>query len=305
MLAIKKSEDIASVGFSWSEEITNLVKAISKAEALMYVEKQRYYAYAKQIESKHNSKFMKDFLQELKEGQYQLYLQPKSNIKDSVIIAAEALVRKVESDGRIIFPDKFIPVFEQHKLIAKLDFYMLEQCCILLHKWKEEGRRPIKLSVNMSRITLAEYDFIEHMNDICKKYNTDPSMLEIEITESSQTMSQHRLIDEVAQIRQLGYGVSLDDMGSDYSSLKMMLIDGIDTVKLDRELIWKMDTPKGKILIHHVIDMAHALGLRCLAEGVENDKQRAALQEMGCDLYQGYMLSKPIPVGDFESQYLS
>lgn len=297
---VREADNIASIGYLWEEKVINVKQAVVSAEQLMYVEKQQYYATQMQRVSKHRSKTVNQLLEELANGQYQMYLQPKSNISDSVIVGAEALVRKFDSNGNLVFPDEFIPQLEKERLIPRVDYYMLEEVCKTLERWKKENRQPIKISVNLSRVTLAENDFFEHIMEICNKYQIDRSLLEFEITESTDTMDHFRLAEEVIAIHQAGFSVSLDDMGTDYSALKMLLIDGIEMVKLDRSFILQMDTRKGNTLLKHIIKMSHEIGLQCIAEGVEDDKQRLELQEMGCDMYQGYLLSRPIPIEQFE-----
>ncbi|MCR5691115.1 MAG: bifunctional diguanylate cyclase/phosphodiesterase [Eubacterium sp.] len=299
--AIEKAGDIASVGYSWHENIAMLDEGIQKSEQLMYVEKQKYYAQRQDTISKHRPKMMKQFYDDVSSGRYKLYLQPKANIDSTKIIGAEALVRKFDEEGKIIFPDEFIPALEKEKLIPTLDYFMLEESCKLLRRWEKEGREPIKLSVNMSRITLAETDYMENILEICDKYKVKKDELEFEITESNETLNYQRLETYVAGLKEKGISVSLDDMGTDYSSLRMLLIAGIDTVKLDRSLILRGDSPQGRILIRHVINLSHDLGTTVIAEGVEDDDQRKLLENLGCDMYQGYYLSKPIPIEDFES----
>ncbi len=297
---VKENDNLASIGYLWAEEIKDLRRKSISAERLMYVEKQKYYATREEWERRRRPKLINQLAEEIIKGNYEMYLQPKAKIGSKEIIGAEALVRKFDDNHQMIFPNDFIPQLEQNYLIPALDFFMLREVCKLLNKWKEEGRRLIKISVNMSRVTIAENDFLTHVLSIVNGYGIDFSYIEFEITESTGSMDHLHLVEVVNEVRKLGFGVSLDDMGADYSALRMLLIEGIDTVKIDRSFVTQMNTESGSILLRHVLGMSHDLKMNCVAEGVEEDEQRKMLEEMGCDMYQGYLLSRPIPVSEFE-----
>lgn len=296
----EKENNIASIGYIWEDNTPNLTVTVSAAEQLMYVEKQQYYTLQSEKTSKHHKKMVDNFTKELAGGQFEMYLQPKSNINNQIVAGAEALVRKFDLNGKLVLPNDFIPLLEHEKLIPSLDYFMLEEVCKTITRWEHEGRRPIKISVNMSRVTMAENHFLDRILEICDSYDVNRGLIELEITESTASMDHRRLIEEVLALRNAGFSVSLDDMGTDYSALQMLLVEGIQTVKLDRAFILQMETVRGKTLLEHLIQMSHALGYDCIAEGVENHEQRKQLSDMGCDMYQGYLLSKPIPVKDFE-----
>lgn len=296
---VMKCDHLASMGYIWKDKVSDVRRRVDQAEQLMYVEKQKYYEEKKNATSKHRPVLLNQLLQDLNDGNFMMYLQPKSNIQDFRIIGAEALVRKLDSNGKILAPYEFIPQFEQLKLIPKIDFFMLEEVCKLLQQFYLEEKTPIKISVNMSRVTMAERDFIDTVTAICNRYTFNKDYLEFEITESNKTMDHQRLEQDVMRLRQLGVGISLDDVGTEYSSFPMLTLEGIDTVKLDRSFITQIKHPKVNKLLKHVVDMCHDLGLSVIAEGVETDADRIELQKLDCDMYQGYLLSKPIPVEDF------
>lgn len=234
-----------------------------------------------------------------------MFLQPKSNIKNQKVIGAEALARKRGPKGELIPPYEFIPQLEQEKLISFIDFFMLEEVCRFLEMLHEEGNTSFKISVNMSRVTMAENDYIQRIIEISDKYHFCRRQLEFEITESSQTMDNMRMEEDVLRLKELGFGISLDDVGTEYSSIPMLTLEGIDTVKLDRSFIVKMTNPKVDKLISYVIEMSHGIGLDVVAEGVETDGERKKLEQKKCDMYQGFLLSKPIPAAEFKEKFLS
>ena len=298
-------DDIASVGYIWKESVSDIRRRVNQAEQLMYVEKQRYYEGKQTAGAKHRPKLLEELMADLKQGRYAMYLQPKSNIEDSNIVGAEALVRKMTPDGQVIPPYEFVPLFEQEKLISLIDYFILEEACKFLERLDRKGNHQFKISVNMSRITMAENDYIYKIISICNQYSFSRRQLEFEITESAQTMDNMRMEKDSMELKGLGFGVSLDDVGTEYSSFPMLTLDGIDTVKLDRSFIVKMKNPKVDKLISYIIEMSHGLGLNVIAEGVETDEDRQSLCEKRCDMYQGYLLSRPIPADEFREKYLT
>jgi len=300
---IEENENIASAGYVWVDSVNDVKLVANQAEQIMYVEKQRYYEIEKSLKSKHRPLLLNSLISDFENNRFKMYLQPKADVTSSKVIGAEALVRKVDEMGRVIPPYEFIPQLEKERLIPKIDFYMLEQACSFLEKLKEEGKTDFKISVNMSRVTLVENNYLQTVERIINKYDFNVSQLEFEITESNETMDNQRLEDYIKKIKELGISISLDDVGTDYSSFPMLILDGIDCVKLDRSLITKIKTPKANKLLRHVTNMCHDLGMEVIAEGIETDDVRKDLQLINCDSFQGYLLSKPIPADEFKNTY--
>ena len=301
---VKQLDNIASIGYIWKDNVSDIKRRVSQAEQLMYLEKQKFYEEERTLESKHRSKMMGTLLHDLEAGRYRMFLQPKSNIENQSVVGAEALVRKINNSGEVVAPYEFVPQLESEKLISYIDFFMLEEVCKFLQQISKEDNHEFKISVNMSRVTMAENDYIQRITSICDKYDFRRSQLEFEITESSRTMDNMRMEEDIKRLKELGFGVSLDDVGTEYSSFPMLTLEGIDTVKLDRSFIVKMKNPKVDKLITYVIEMSHDMGMCVIAEGVETDQERLTLMQKDCDMYQGYLLSKPIPAEEFKNKYL-
>lgn len=302
---IANADHLASIGYIWEENLSDIKQQIDRAEQMMYVEKQRFYEDARTLKSKHRPLVLKELLSDFDNRRFKVFLQPKADIVTSKVIGAEALVRKEDIYGNIILPYEFVPQLEKEKLIPKIDFYMLEEVCDFLARMKREGYTDFKISVNMSRVTLAENDYIETVEKILDKYDFNIDQLEFEITESTETIDTRRLEDYIKKIKELGISISLDDVGTDYSSLPMLLVGGIDTVKLDRSLIIQIKNKQAFKLLKHVTDMCHDLGMDVIAEGVESDDIRSDLSDLKCDYYQGYLLSRPIPAEEFWKKYIA
>lgn len=302
---VEEEGNLASIGCIWKENVSNIQRRVTQAEQIMYIEKQNYYEHTQTINSKHRPQLLKSLLKDFEEGKFVMFLQPKTSIDGSRIIGAEALARKFDTDSSLIQPYSFVPQLEHEKLIPKLDFFMLEQTCRFLQEQHEAGNDSFSVSVNISRVTIAENDFIKTVTTIIDNYNFDRSNLEFELTESTKTLDSLKLEEYLQQLKKLGVKISIDDMGNDYSTLTLLTLEGFDWVKLDRSLIVQLDQEKARILVKHIINTCHDLNLKVIAEGVETDEVRNLLKEMNCDAYQGYLKSRPISVDDFRLKFIS
>ncbi len=298
-------EEIAAFGAIWESQSSDIKETILRAEKSMYVHKKRFYESLSYDGNKRMPLILKSLMKDIRDGQLFIHLQPKANLTTGEVYGAEALIRKRDKYGNTIFPYEFITLYEQDNAISKIDFFVLEEVCQLLQKWAQNNKKTLNISVNMSRITLAEPSFIKDVVSICERYDIDYSQIEFEITETAQTLDKKHLIVIVSELKALGFGVSLDDMGSDHSTLAMLPITGIDTVKIDRSLTQTVDTNEEySLMLKHIISLCHDLGKVCVAEGVETKEQAILLKSLGCDSMQGYLLDKPIPVELFEDKYL-
>lgn len=293
-------DQIAAMGCNWEFEVSNIAHNIDKAEEAMRVAKQEYYLNHKEDNSKKRPHYLDELMEELNAGKFIMYLQPKAYTRDAKIVGAEALIRMKDESGAILSPIQFVPTYEKEKLVVFLDFFMLKEVCRVLEKWNKSGKAGYKVSVNMSRVTFAEPNYIMKVLDLTDRYQVDRSQIEFEVTESKETMDRLSLESILVELQKLGFGVSLDDLGTEYSSLQMLLMDGIDTVKIDRSFVTQMNKKSGRVMVQHIINICHELGKLCIAEGVEDDLVRQELFDMGCDMYQGYLLSKPVPEVEFE-----
>jgi diguanylate cyclase (GGDEF)-like protein len=237
----------------------------------------------------------------LKKDEFIVYMQPKIDLKTLKIIGAEALVRWKMTDGQIISPMEFIPVFERNGFIEELDFYVYEKTFQALHRWLKMGKKPIMVSVNVSRIHLNNNRFIERLDSLVTKYKLPTNLIELEITESMFFKELDRLIFIMNSFRKRGYLISIDDFGSGYSSLNLLKTLPIDILKIDREFFMRNHMGENdKIVISGIITLAKGLGLKVISEGVETVEQAKFLKESSCDMAQGYLFYKPLPMEEFE-----
>lgn len=237
----------------------------------------------------------------LSQNQFLVYLQPKYRIKDEALVGAEALVRWNHPVWGFLSPAEFIPLFEKNGFITRLDRFVWEKACAVLHDWDERGYYPMSVSVNVSRADIYNEDLADTLVTIIKKYDLDPSRLHLEITESAYTENPKQIIDTVTTLRELGFVIEMDDFGSGYSSLNMLNDMPIDILKLDMKFIRsEMAKPKSQGILQFIINLARWMNLSVVAEGVETKAQLLRLTEIGCDYVQGYYFAKPMPCQEFE-----
>lgn len=237
----------------------------------------------------------------LEQGHFVPFLQPKYELEGESIAGAEALVRWIDPEEGMIYPNDFIPLFESNGFIVELDLYMFEEVCKLVERWNKEGHPIIPVSVNLSRSHFEIPNFFDYYEYVLKKYDVPPRSIEIELTESLFFNDMESLSVLVQQIHDAGLSCSIDDFGSGYSSLNMLKDVKVDALKLDRVFFESGDNDeRGKDIVQSVIQLAQALDLHTISEGVEEREQVEFLKEMHCDLIQGYVFAKPMPVPEFE-----
>lgn len=245
--------------------------------------------------------FILDGLDEaLEKGYIQVYYQPILRAITGVVCGWEALVRWVDPDRGVVYPNEFISVLEEYRLIHKLDSYVIEQVvknvaqvCI------EKPREAVPVSINLSRIDFEALDMLSYIDEIVKKYGADYKMFQFEITESVLMENPKFIQEQIVKMRNKGYEVWMDDFGSGYSSLNILKNFDFDLVKIDMEFLRGFESSDdGKIIIKHMVSMLKNLGFHTLAEGVETKEQQEFLRDLGCEMIQGYLIGRPMPYMD-------
>ncbi len=295
---------IATCGCVWTEEKIALGKLVSQADKLMYVNKQEYYG--QNLDSyAHSPVLLKKLLDSLLHQEYMLYLQPKMDLHTGRIFGAEVLIRYMDKNEGITEPSKFIPILEKEGLISHIDYFVLQEACRLLQRWRKEHRAKMALSLNLSRVTMFEDGFVEKITDVCRKNDIPCSDLELEVTETQEMLDRWQLANVIARLRKQGFPIALDDFGAEYSFLGLLSISDVDVMKIDKSITQKVKkSPRNDVILESLIEMSHKLQMLCIAEGVETEEQKLLLERMGCDHIQGYLLDKPMSVSEFERKYL-
>lgn len=304
--SIKEATDLtAAVGTTWEEKKFNVNNLIKHADDLMYANKQRYYELIQVTDYNHNSSIARQLINDLDSGRYKVFLQPKINLSNNKLCGAEALIRGIDKDGNLIYPDFFIPVYEAHGIIRHIDFFVLETVCKLISGLEDKKKKIGNISVNFSRTTLLEYNVVKHMLDICKKYKIDPCNITIEVTESADKLQLEELIVLVSKIKEAGFDISLDDYGTKYSNMAVLSNIGFDEIKLDRSIVSELTiNDKTRTIIQYTIRMFKELN-KCIvvAEGIETLEELDIVKQYGCDCGQGYHFSRPISIEKFLNKY--
>lgn len=247
---------------------------------------------------KNNHILLSEIQHALEKKEFTFYAQPKCNMATGKIIGLESLVRWNHPKRGLIPPGDFIPLLESNGLITNLDLYVWDMVCRSVRDWIDHGHSALPISVNVSRVDIYSLDIVETFQNLVKKYSLEPSLIEIEITESAYSEEYELINDTIVKLRASGFTVLMDDFGSGYSSLNMLKDVNVDVLKIDMKFL-EMDeqsADKGYGILEAIISMARFMGLKIIAEGVETKEQMDYLLDMGCIYGQGYYFYHPMPV---------
>lgn len=241
------------------------------------------------------------FHEAIEKEEFEVWYQPKYGAGTEKIVGAEALVRW-RRNGELIPPDKFIPLFENNGMIAKLDEYMFRHVCAYQKSRIDEGKKVVPVSVNLSRATMYNdnVNIVDKYMGIIHGYGVDVKYVQIEITESA-VIGKYDLTFLLQKFRSMDEHILLDDFGTGYSSISMLCSKCFDTLKVDKSLVDNIGSKDGETLVSSIIQMAHELGMSVTAEGVETKPQYDKLCKFNCDDIQGFYFSRPIPADEYSA----
>jgi EAL domain-containing protein (putative c-di-GMP-specific phosphodiesterase class I) len=232
-------------------------------------------------------------------GQLVCHFQPKAELSTGRVVGAEALVRWEHPERGLLAPDAFLTLAEQTGLMRPLTTVVLEQALAACRSWRDAGQ-DLTVAVNLSVSSLVDADLPAQVCALLRRHGLPASALELEITESVLMADPDRAKETVDRLRGLGVAVSVDDYGTGYSSLAYLRQLALDELKLDRTFVSGLGHDDRDVaIVRSTIELAHALGLRLVAEGVETADDWHVLARLGCDLAQGYYLSRPVPTDAF------
>ncbi len=283
---------------------------LKNADIAMYkskdLGKNSYFFFTNELNEKVQAKIdMQKVMQDaLNNNNFKLYYQPKVDIKTGKIIGCEALIRLIDDKNRIISPLEFIPIAEENNFIIPLGKWVLKEAINQIKIWENTPLKDIKISINVSAKQFNDYSFVDTISKYIKQI--DSSKLDIELTESVFIFSFEENFKIIDSIKKLGVTISLDDFGTGYSSLSYLKKIPFDTIKIDKSFIDDLeDKSEDKLFINMIVSIAKSLRLTVVAEGVENKTQLEYLKKIECDLYQGYLCSKPLKVDEFEALFIN
>ena len=234
-----------------------------------------------------------------------LFYQPKVDLASGIVIGAEALVRWQHPVRGLVPPGEFIPLAEENGLVVPLGNWVFREACRQSRAWHSAGCHVPRISVNVSSHQFRQGNLAALLGRILADAGADPQHLTLELTEGVIMDNAEANLAALRKLKEMGMKLSIDDFGTGYSSLSYLNKFPLDELKIDRSFVMEIKGPgERSAIITAIIAMAHSLGLRVVAEGVETEPQRAYLAAEGCDEYQGYFKSKPVPAAEFEKLFL-
>jgi EAL domain-containing protein (putative c-di-GMP-specific phosphodiesterase class I) len=308
LLSGHECHNTTSIGITlFSEKQEALDQLLKQADLAMYQAKLagrntlRFFDHEMQVHASSRVALENDLRAAVRDGQFLLYYQAQVDGKGH-IVGAEALVRWQHPERGLVFPNDFISLAEETGLILPLGHWVLEAACAQLAVWKNQtDKAHLTLAVNVSVQELRQPDFVDQVLAVLERTGVDPSRVKLEITESQLLDKVEDTIEKMTALKSCGINFALDDFGTGYSSLSYLKRLPLEKLKIDRSFVRDVLTdPNDAAIAKTIVVLAQQLGMEVIAEGVETEEQRSFLAQNGCHAYQGYLFSRPLPLGDFE-----
>ncbi|MEP0872831.1 EAL domain-containing protein [Trichocoleus desertorum AS-A10] len=290
-----------------SDAADNVDLLIKQADAAMQTAQKQsgnhyeFYASGMTVGSLNQFLLEANLRHALERSEFQVYYQPKVSLVTGEIVGAEALIRWFSSSQGFVSPVDFIPLAEETGLIVPLDEWVMTTVCTQAKQWQLADLPPLQVAVNLSGLQFHQTDLTERVTQILQRTELEPQYLELELTESVIMQNTDATIKKLDQLKTLGIQIAIDDFGTGYSSLSYLKQFSFDTLKIDRCFVQNISCDsKNAAITTAMIQMAHDLDLKVIAEGVETNSELAFLQQQACDEMQGYFFSRPVPAPEFE-----
>lgn len=239
-------------------------------------------------------------------GEFELHYQPQLDLEGGTLVGAEALLRWRHPELGLLSPAKFIPIAEKNGLIVPIGEWVLREAARQAKCWQEQGAQSFMMAVNLSAIQFRRGDIVETVARALGESGLDPQFLELEITESLLMNDTDSTLTTLRRLKKLGVKLAIDDFGTGYSSLSYLSRFQVDKLKIDQSFIRNIhQEPSGGAIVRAIVQLAKALGLRTVAEGIETDFELGMLRDLGCEEGQGYLFSRPVDAGEFAKQIAS
>lgn len=283
------------------QKMYELVTLAAKARKGSYLTYLNYYQPEMGEKVLQNQWVVNEMQNALDARQFEVYLQPKYNLKTEQPYGAEALVRWRHPEKGLLSPGLFVPVLEQNGFIGKVDYYMWESVCRLLRKWIDSGTKLGPVSVNVSRVNMYNPHLVSSLIQLIRQYDIPPRLMQLEVTESAYMENPSAMEKIIAELQAAGFAILMDDFGSGYSSLNTLKDIHVDILKIDMKFLSDdSEAARGRSILASAIRMAGWLNTPVIMEGVETPEQVAFLKSIGCNYAQGYYYARPMPVADYE-----
>ncbi|MBE7003852.1 MAG: EAL domain-containing protein [Ruminococcaceae bacterium] len=299
---------LPAIGISRVEADGSVMSALDRAAiAVSHIKgnfRTRILEYDQSMQDQTDMEYrlLEDFQRAIRNHELFFCLQPQCTVPEGTVVGAESLARWKTPEGKMVPPDRFVPVLEKYGFVTDLDQYIWEGVCAWLHRWIQDGHTPVPVSINVSRVDFFTIDVPEFLDRLMKKYELPRSVLKIEVTESAYVDDGLSIRDAVQRLREMGFLVLMDDFGSGYSSLNMLRSLNMDVIKLDAQFLrmGELDMKKGVNILETIVNMTKTMAVPIIVEGVESREQVVFLEKLGCRYIQGNYYHLPLPVSDFE-----
>jgi len=289
-----------SVGIALYPDGCKANKLIPRADAAMYAAKRAggtrhaYFSPEMDHAAKQDFEMVRDLRRAIAGNQLELYFQPKIDARSGQVTAAEALLRWNHPKLGAVMPGDFIQLAERTGLIGALGDWVIEDACRQARAWRDKGLR-MRVAINLSTYQMRQDDIVDRITEALKRHKIRPSLLTCEITETAAMEDTRATQETFRRLGELGVHLSIDDFGTGHSSLAYLRRLPAEELKIDRMFVQDLEhSADARAVVDAVVKLAHALGLKVVAEGVENPRQHQILAEMGCDELQGYLFAKPM-----------
>ena len=289
-----------SVGIAMYPDGCSHAKLIARADAAMYSSKRSggsrhtFYSTAMDADSEAQFELLRDLRKAVANKEFELFYQPKIDARSGKVTAVEALLRWKHPTRGMLLPNTFIPIAERFGLIVAIGNWVIEDACRQSRQWREKGLR-MRVAINLSVHQMRQDDIVERITGALQAHRIHPSLLTCEITESAAMEDTKTTQSTFRRLGELGTHLSIDDFGTGYSSLAYLRKLPAEELKIDRSFIMDLEhSADARAVVDAVIKLAHALGLKVVAEGVENPRQQKVLVDMKCDELQGFLFAKPM-----------
>jgi diguanylate cyclase (GGDEF)-like protein/PAS domain S-box-containing protein len=239
--------------------------------------------------------------QAIENSEFELHYQPQVNVKNNIIVGFEALIRWRHPIHGLLNPSGFIDFAEETGLISAITDWVLDEACSQIVLWRAMGLNELRIAVNFSALEFNNSDVVDRIDRCLTKHHLPGHVLNVEITENLLLHDVSGVIDKIRNLRERGIHISIDDFGTRYSSLNYLRKFQIDTIKIDKSFVRDLNEHNNSLpIIHAIIGIARGFGLHLLVEGIETHFQMKSLLDLGCEVMQGFLFSKPLPVGEAE-----
>ena len=299
----------ASIGITiYPDDGKDFDSLLKKSDMAMYRAKEsgrnayRFFDDQMNVEAVEQLRMRSGLRKALTHGEFVLHYQPQMNIASGGLIGAEALIRWNHPELGMVPPSRFIPIAEDSGLIVPMGEWVLRESCRQAVSWQKTGMRDLTVAVNLSAVQFKRGDIEQSVIRALEESGLDPTLLELELTESILIHDTERILGTVQRLKLLGVKLSIDDFGTGYSSLSYLKCFQVDKIKIDQSFVRDLvsDTEDAAI-VRAIIQMSNSLGLTTIAEGVENETVLERLRKFGCNEAQGYYFARPMPSDDFST----